>query len=444
MSKKAPNDKGKSKASLGTPTSVSGTLVPAPALPCNHMSCPRDRCVKQVDQSALVLGFEGLAAQRDKSRADTLAGRPDIGKALELEGFHRNSEAPKPNVPFEPHNLMYNSQHSYNTDPVLFSRFLSQAPENRSHAGPRDNPQNVAQFLAAWGARDPNRPLPSIEHPSRASSVASRLPTVERLDISGHVQPSIARTPSVVVQNKATFVKQASNIPAYPVSLRDVIHLWTSQADPKDPRRDPMIDKVFKYLVLSVCDGGARDRYLRWEITDDEFWTCMHANSSVTNEMTSTRFKEKCRVRPLFAEINEGSPYGRILHQMTRRATRVTGLFVQMYGEDNMVPCSGCETRLRSSESQGGRDGARGGMYPFFGCRSIPGFMTNQCGNCIMSVVGHECEFQHDQYAVFRASFKNRKESDLDSNNSPVLIRFRGSTFTELQKAMDKRYGKAI
>jgi hypothetical protein len=39
------------------------------------------------------------------------------------------------------------------------------------------------------------------------------------------------------------------------------------------------------------------------------------------------------RLHPVFAEINNGGPYGRWIHDLCERPTRVLGLFVQAFGD---------------------------------------------------------------------------------------------------------------
>ncbi|KAF7515545.1 hypothetical protein G7054_g14530 [Neopestalotiopsis clavispora] len=343
---KSGKDKGKQPEGPGVPASP-----PPLILPCNHMDY-------------LIKGFEALASARDQSRATALAGRPNIGTALGLEGFHRNSEAPRSNNVYESHNRMYNAQLSYNPEPVLFGRFLSWPPQNPDYHGSRDNPQIANRFLANWALRNPDVAIPSIEESPLRSSVASRMGTVEPVDISGRsrgmpvvehvgtssrVKASPARSGVVLSYTNEDFCKERSNIPPYPVTLRDIIDLWTKYTGNHDPRRDPVIDKAFQYLVISVCNGFAKDRYLRWEMINEEFWVVVRANTTVTNKLKDAKFREQSRIRPLFAEINNGSPYGRTMYQICRRPDRVTGLFIQMYSEENMVPCHGCETKISFS-----------------------------------------------------------------------------------------------
>ncbi|ORY60674.1 uncharacterized protein BCR38DRAFT_487744 [Pseudomassariella vexata] len=195
--------------------------------------------------------------------------------------------------------------------------------------------------------------------------------------------------------------ERRSQIPVFPSSLKDVKRLW-----------------VLTLLTIHIVTGAAKDCYVRWEITDQKFWSVLQLQDPATSALASALAK---RIKDVFVEITCGGPFDTFLVRLSNDRRRATGLFVQLYGDENEVPCRSCSKRLISSET-----GDHRGMWPMFGCRSIPGAFGHACGNCLAMVEGEKCTFRDDKYDHLRASSKRDPPlvSDLSSSNSPAAISF--------------------
>jgi hypothetical protein len=191
-------------------------------------------------------------------------------------------------------------------------------------------------------------------------------------------------------------------------------------------------------ISFNILSGRAANRYLEWviDLSNTNFWRAMSCQKPVRDALVVI---DQYRPRRLFVEINKGGPLGKIVSMIATRPDRITGLFIQQFGEDNLVPCRCCETKFVQSEMTSARDGPRAGMYYMFGCRSIPGMAESACGNCIMGVTQSECEFRLDHYAPLRASLSNRKSDDL--GNPKAVLKFSGSNMNYLFQQLDAKFG---
>lgn len=180
---------------------------------------------------------------------------------------------------------------------------------------------------------------------------------------------------------------------------------------------------MVEQLSMSYLTGPAYGRYLKWEITNPHFWAAASAQKPVTELISSPR----CPPAPnsVFVEITDGGPLGHYIELLVKHPRYVTGLFIQAYGIENKVPCRLCEQRFMKSDG-----GGKAGMWPFFGCKSIPAFSDYSCGNCVSGVEGHNCSFRDDRFDHLRARWNSQPliESDLTDKNSPELsdVRYKG------------------
>lgn len=124
----------------------------------------------------------------------------------------------------------------------------------------------------------------------------------------------------------------------------------------------------------------------------------------------------------------------------------VTGLFIHAYGTPNEVPCATCESRFINTDS-----GDHRGMYPFFGCRSMPDISKGSCSNCARSVTAHNCTFRDEKFSHFMAK-PNRRPAiveDINPVSSPrapgmsypgkMLVQY----FNRRDQSVAKRHGSA-
>lgn len=132
---------------------------------------------------------------------------------------------------------------------------------------------------------------------------------------------------------------------------------------------------------------------------------------------------------PIYVDIRQGGPTGQIMSHL-QDPRRARGLVVQAFGYPNEVPCRVCEKHFKSSESS-----SHAGMWPFFGCRSVPGQFGNDCGNCLFAV--EQCSFREPRLHRLRARSDREPPiiEDVRPENSPCLKEYNGETL--LKKVLE-------
>ncbi|RYP11828.1 hypothetical protein DL767_011443 [Monosporascus sp. MG133] len=100
-------------------------------------------------------------------------------------------------------------------------------------------------------------------------------------------------------------------------------------------------------MFISMVGGPASGRYMRWNNESENFWAAANAQSNVTR-----RLREGVNLPsyPVFVEIFRAAPLGPFMAALSKDPRYVTGLFIQVFGAPNVVPCELCERRHRTSE----------------------------------------------------------------------------------------------
>ncbi|ORY55259.1 uncharacterized protein BCR38DRAFT_506238 [Pseudomassariella vexata] len=231
--------------------------------------------------------------------------------------------------------------------------------------------------------------------------------------------------------------EKSSQVPVFPPTLEGVERRWVHQNALSNQPLNEKLKKVLSYIIIHVVKGAAKDRYVRWEITNPKFWSALQLQDPAASALASA---PKERIKDVFVEITCGGPFDIFLSRLSNDRRRVSGLFVQLYGDENEVPCRSCTKRLVGSET-----GGHCGMWPMFGCRSIPGAFGNACGNCVAMVEGEKCTFRDEKYDHLRASSKRDPPlvSDLSASNSPTVMLFNLYAFKRLYSRYKEHIAQA-
>ncbi|OTA71521.1 hypothetical protein M434DRAFT_39199 [Hypoxylon sp. CO27-5] len=181
------------------------------------------------------------------------------------------------------------------------------------------------------------------------------------------------------------------------------------------PRLVPALNEMLRYFQFTLLGGVAARRYLRWRVTDQAFWQAANLQQPFMHFVEGQEIEGTLQV---YADLRHGHPPGRYFEMMAVDRRRVRGFMVQLYGIPNEVPCRSCEVRFRSSESAD-----HAGMWPFFGCRSIPGEFGGICGNCYFSITDSTCSFRDPRYTHLRARADRDPPlvEDITEGNSPLI-----------------------
>jgi len=199
-------------------------------------------------------------------------------------------------------------------------------------------------------------------------------------------------------------------------------------------------------MSIYSLKGEAAGLYYEWDFSAGlpnnpkahSFFSSLSVDDSVRFYIQSHPQLRK-HLRPIYAEATGGKPFGKYIATLGKESRRLQGLFVQMFGHRNFVPCSHCENRylhtfvrLHDSPPKSGFPVPLRGksksdrvhvMVPWFECVSLPGFHNGVCGNCLYHVEGSSCSYHPDHsfssaIAPFRAS--SRISADLgDRKLSP-------------------------
>lgn len=178
-------------------------------------------------------------------------------------------------------------------------------------------------------------------------------------------------------------------------------------------------NEIWRRLRASIkihhLGGVAGDDYLEWAIRSREgaisLWTSLGLERQVVEFLRTSSDRLRNRNFPMFAEASGGMPWGSYMGALSCDARRRVGLFVQVHGSRNLVPCECCENRYlaryhhhevagpsptkrpRTRAATVPRDTQRHVMLPWFGCVSVPGFQNGACGNCLYHVEAEKCSF---------------------------------------------------
>jgi hypothetical protein len=170
------------------------------------------------------------------------------------------------------------------------------------------------------------------------------------------------------------------------------------------------------YVHFETLNGTGEGRYIRWVVHPDIF--------TVLQVASATRAYVRSHnegLRDAYVELLNGGPLGDYFLSLVDSHRKAEALFVQAYGIPNVVPCRRCIRYWMRSETE-----KRTGMWPFFGCRSVPGYKLS-CGNCVCSVEAASCEYHADntRYKHLRASHDQpAPEEDLNRERSMIKFGF--------------------
>ncbi|OTB10525.1 hypothetical protein K445DRAFT_27577 [Daldinia sp. EC12] len=206
-------------------------------------------------------------------------------------------------------------------------------------------------------------------------------------------------------------------------SRRQTIEYWRTNLSIRGVSL-PLLKLLLEHLTIEFLKGAARGRYVRWRISSNSFWVDCSIQNPYKDFAMSRGLEGSL---PLYVDIREGGPTGLIIAQMAKDKRRLRGLPVQIHGLPNEVPCATCERHFRSSDSS-----AHAGMWPFFGCRSVPGFFDGDCGNCLSSV--ETCSLRDPRCEALRARTDREPPliEDLTEENSRRGRRYKGRELMDL------------
>ncbi|KAI1137159.1 hypothetical protein F5Y05DRAFT_80294 [Hypoxylon sp. FL0543] len=131
-------------------------------------------------------------------------------------------------------------------------------------------------------------------------------------------------------------------------SLDDILQLWSDRNAFSELYVTGKLKQMVRNLAICTLKGRAQGRYVRWEIKSGAFWVAAELNSSHRDEATLAPPE---KAKPLYLDLADGGPIGRIMYQLYTDPRRVTGLYAQAWGLNNTAPCQCCENRYKTSES---------------------------------------------------------------------------------------------
>ncbi|EPE03032.1 hypothetical protein F503_08646 [Ophiostoma piceae UAMH 11346] len=153
---------------------------------------------------------------------------------------------------------------------------------------------------------------------------------------------------------------------------------------------------------------GCHDLYLVWlfRSTADQalLWDAMHAPATVLNFFRQHRAELESSARPVYVEKLNGGPLGTYAGTLAASPRTIPGLFIQVYGHRNAVPCQHCEQNYRRYVRMDDHGEAIAHvMTPFFECVSLPGLNKSCCGNCLFRVDATGCSYHPNRRAELGA-----------------------------------------
>ncbi|XXG98905.1 hypothetical protein Hte_006913 [Hypoxylon texense] len=215
-------------------------------------------------------------------------------------------------------------------------------------------------------------------------------------------------------------------------SDQSIFECWRDNRYYKEDFLPAKHEEALRFMKVSSLGGEAQGRYLRWELLDRGIWTSLQLQSPYSNHAEAVPLDGNF---PLFVEIRQGGPVGEYITRLVKDKRRARGLFVQLYGVPNEVPCRSCDKYIRESDSS-----KYAGMRPFFGCRSIPDTFDGICGNCYYHIKDHNCSFRETMYSGLAARDDREPPliEELTLDNSPVLTEVEGEALVRLGREVIK------
>ncbi|KAI8958364.1 hypothetical protein F5Y11DRAFT_336428 [Daldinia sp. FL1419] len=170
-------------------------------------------------------------------------------------------------------------------------------------------------------------------------------------------------------------------------------------------------------MEFEVLGGAGANRYIRWRIINADFWKNSSCRPHYRDIALSRSFEH---VSPtVHVDIRGGSPVGEYIAKILVDSRRIRGLVAQAFGFPNEVPCKLCEEHFRSSDSEN-----RAGMWPFFGCHTLPG--EDDCGNCLYIMTICNLRAPELKFLRARADRVPPIREDVTEESSPAINKYNG------------------
>ncbi|ORY61806.1 uncharacterized protein BCR38DRAFT_495710 [Pseudomassariella vexata] len=165
-------------------------------------------------------------------------------------------------------------------------------------------------------------------------------------------------------------------------------YVWVVRGDSERKPVDSMEPELFvsnHYEILKLLrihdlhkSSPAQGLYLEWSFDGEkhawDFFLKLRADKDLLKFWDVNKMALLKDLGPVFTEAWNGGPLGKYLSLMVSRPLRLP----------NTNPCEGCVGKYqRSSVMLEGGDDRIHLMWPFFGCKSIPGYKGGSCGNCL-------------------------------------------------------------
>ncbi|RYP56135.1 hypothetical protein DL770_010847 [Monosporascus sp. CRB-9-2] len=351
---------------------------------------PVDRRVEQNMRK-----FEHISAQRREVLAasnTTMFSKPATRRADEALGIDRGTEPPyNPGDVRKPQNPMYRRAPIHELAPSFQYRFRSAALDQDAllpETPVMDNPR----LSRPWPSQ---HVLPSVEV-AESPMPSPILGTIEQTT-GGRRSVSVVPLPPEMSQPRSTVSGSSSTASTIPIGRqRELAQFWNDQSVMHHVTLKHIEYKMLGAMSISLVGGPATGRYMRWRIEGENFWAAANAQSNVIAMLQDEGRKPPSH--PVYVEMFRAGP---------------TGPFMSLLAKDP-----------RTSEQPD-----QCGMYPFFGCWSIPGFHGGSCGNCVGSIEGHNCTFRDDRFEDLKASYRRSPQirEDIRDDTCPIMKTFDGN-----------------
>ncbi|CAK7207836.1 hypothetical protein SEUCBS139899_010651 [Sporothrix eucalyptigena] len=155
-------------------------------------------------------------------------------------------------------------------------------------------------------------------------------------------------------------------------------------------------------VAVYEIEGPYKDLYFCWVLRttakQDALWRGLHSDNALLQYWTNNHHRLAPRANPVYVERINGGPIGAYAGAICADGRRLKGLFIQIYGLRNAVPCESCERMYRRYVNPGPAEKGVGQrprhvMAPFFDCISLPGYNKGVCGNCTYSIANTMCSY---------------------------------------------------
>ncbi|KAI1758940.1 hypothetical protein GGR53DRAFT_191925 [Hypoxylon sp. FL1150] len=205
-------------------------------------------------------------------------------------------------------------------------------------------------------------------------------------------QPSQPSSDELLQLVPGPYVSKRPAVSPIDTELSSVVSIWQEKAHVGRTVFDTTHARVLDLFRIDILGGRAEGRYLQWHVNDlPQLWLLLSLQPPYSESVEAYRTIPNY---PLYVEIRNGGPGGEFFSRLVKDKRRVRGLFIQMFGYPNEIPCENCERLFMESDTQ-----KYAGMRPFFGCRSLLQF-KGVCGNCFYHIKDSTCTFREAKYCL--------------------------------------------